>query len=259
MNNEHNTQQGTDGTQSDGQGKKSSRFLDQQFTLPVSILAAAVLVSASILFVGVAGSKWGSQTAALSDIQPKDEAGANGTAPSVQERDVIMGDPNAPVSIIEYGDYQCPFCVKFFKEAESQIREAYIKTGKVKLVFRNFQFLGPESILAAQAAECAKDQKKFWEFHDGIYLMEERDGQEHNGNLNIQSLTNLASEKGLDVGVFSKCLSVNTYEEQVKKDTTAAQAVGVRSTPTIFVNGQKFEGAYPFENFKQAIETALKK
>lgn len=245
--------------QTEGQMKKSSRFFDQQFTVPVSILAAAVLVSASILFVGVAGSKWGSQTAALSDVQPAEDAVANGTAPSAQERDVIMGDPNAPVSIIEYGDYQCPFCVKFFKEAEAQIREAYIKTGKAKLVFRNFQFLGPESILAAQAAECAKDQKKFWEFHDGVYRMEEEDGQEHNGNINVQSLTSLASEKGLDVPAFSKCLSANTYEEQVKKDTTAAQAAGVRSTPTIFVNGQKFEGAYPFENFKQAIESALNK
>lgn len=118
-------------------------------------------------------------------------------APPAGERDVILGDPNAPVTVIEYGDYQCPFCARFFTDVEPFIRDEYIKTGKVKMVFRNYAFLGPESVDAAEAAECAKDQGKFWEFHDALYEAEAEDGREHNGNLNKDLFVEISEKLGL--------------------------------------------------------------
>ena len=116
---------------------------------------------------------------------------------AVKERDVILGDPAAPVMIIEYGDYQCPYCAGFFTDIEPMLRTNYIETGKAKMVFRNFQFLSQESIDTAEAAECAKDQGKFWEFHDKIYEAEGKDGVEHNKNLNKDLFLQIATDIGL--------------------------------------------------------------
>jgi protein-disulfide isomerase len=88
---------------------------------------------------------------------------------ALTSRDVVLGDSNAPVTLIEYGDYQCQFCGVYFQQVEPVLRSQYIDTGKVKMVFRNFQFLSPESVAAAEAAECAKDQDAFWEYHDALY------------------------------------------------------------------------------------------
>lgn len=115
-------------------------------------------------------------------------------APDISGRDVVLGEQNAPVTLIEYGDYQCPFCARYFMEVEPLLREEYIKTGKVKMVFRNYPFLGPESVSAAEAAECAKDQGQFWAFHDALYNAEHQDGREHNGNLNNDLFFKLAKD-----------------------------------------------------------------
>ncbi len=115
----------------------------------------------------------------------------------LSDRDVILGDPNAPVTIIEYGDYQCPFCARFYTDVEQFIRDEYIASGKVKMVFRNYAFLGPESVAAAEAAECAKDQGKFWEYHDQLYEAENKDGREHNGNLAKDLFVQISEELGL--------------------------------------------------------------
>jgi protein-disulfide isomerase len=120
------------------------------------------------------------------------------TPPAIDASDVILGDPNAPVTVIEYGDYQCPFCARFYTDIEPLIRDQYIKTGKVKMVFRNYPFLGPESTAAAEAAECAKDQGKYWEFHDALYSAEATDAQEHNGNLNRELFLSVAQDLKLN-------------------------------------------------------------
>lgn len=172
----------------------------------------------------------------------------------VGSRDVILGDPKAPVTLIEFGDYQCPFCARFFVDTEPKLRDQYIKTGKVKMVFRNFQFLGPESYAAAEAAECAKDQKQFWAFHDALYDAEHKDGREHNGNLNRDLFMKIASILKLDTKAFASCVDTKTYEAQIKSDTEAARKFDVNSTPTSFVNGKKIEGAQPFEVFKSLID-----
>ena len=116
---------------------------------------------------------------------------------NIAERDVVLGDPAAPVTIIEYGDYQCPWCARFFDQIEPSLRANYIEPKKAKMVFRNFQFLSQESVDAAEAAECAKDQGKFWEFHDAIYKAELADGVEHNKNLNTDLFFQIATDIGL--------------------------------------------------------------
>ncbi len=147
-----------------GAGPPSGR----DYFLPISILIAGAMISGSIIYL--VGNKNGAVGAAPVAAGGGDQLAAVGAvALDLAPRDVILGDPKAPVTVIEYGDYQCPYCGKFFSEDEIPLRDEYIKTNKVRMIFRNFQFLGPESNAAASAAECAKDQKQFWAYHDSIY------------------------------------------------------------------------------------------
>jgi len=121
---------------------------------------------------------------------------------ALTSRDVIMGDPNAPVTVIEYGDYQCPFCERFYAQVQSVIEQQYVQTGKVKFVFRNFPFLGQESIDAGAAVECAKELGKFWEYHGALYASKTEDAQkygggENDGFLNRDMFLNLGQKVGL--------------------------------------------------------------
>lgn len=232
----------------------------KDYMLPASILVAGIMVSASIIYL--VGNKNGGAAAGPAGNPGRELAAAGAVAGGPAEvggRDVILGDPNAPVTLIEYGDFQCPFCARFHSQVGPRLREEYIKPGKVKMVFRNFQFLGPESVAAAEAAECAKDQGKFWAFHDALYDEEIRDGQEHNGNLNRSFFVSTAQSLGLNVGDFTACVDSGKYADKVAKDTEEAQGAGVNSTPTTFVNGRLVRGAVPYDQFKAVIEEELAK
>lgn len=233
----------------------------KDYILPASIIAAAVLISGSIIYlVGSSKNGTGGNGGGRNPV-------INDSVQKQNPRDVILGDAKAPVTIIEYGDYQCTFCVRFSQTTETTIRENYVKAGKVKMVFRNFQFLGAESELAAQAAECAKDQGNFWAYHNAIYQAEAKDGRENNGNLNKALFVQLAKDVVLDVDKFTSCYDSGKYVDSVKEDTKNAAVLGVESTPTFFVNGQLVKGAQPFEDasgnpnitpFKPLIESFLK-
>jgi len=223
----------------------------QAWLLPASILLGAIIVGGSIIYMVNSGKAPQSGT-------PGTGTTTTVATPTVSETaDVVLGDANAPVSLIEYGDYQCPFCHDFFKETESVIRDQYIKTGKVKMVFRNFSFLGPESDTAAAAAECAKDQQHFWDYHDALYNAETKDGKENNGNITRAFLIKLAGDAKLDVPAFTSCVDSGKYATKIQQDMQDAQQYGVNSTPTVFINGQKFEGALPTAQFTAAIDAAL--
>ena len=229
----------------------------RDYFLPVSILLAGLMVSGSIVYL--VGSK-GAPAAAVVAPSPSPTLVAAGAAPQISARDVVLGSATAPVTFIEYADYQCPFCGKFFTDAEGQIRDNYVKTGKVKMVFKNFQFLGPESIAAAEAAECAKDQSKFWEYHDVLYQAKVGDAAngENDGFFSRAEFLKLAQGvSGLDVASFTTCIDSNKYASQISKDTADGQAVGVNSTPTSFVNGVQLQGALPYAQFAAAIDKAL--
>ncbi len=229
---------------------------NQSWLLPASILVAALIIGGSIVYLVHSGRVLQPGTGPIGAATTTPAAV---TPPSTADRDVILGDANAPVSLIEYGDYQCPFCDQFFQETEPILRSSYIKNGQAKMVFRNFSFLGPESDAAAAAAECAVDQKHFWEYHDALYNTENKDGKENNGNLNRALFIKLAANLKLDVPAFTSCIDKNTYATTVQQQTQDAQKYGVQSTPTLFVNDQKFEGALPVSTFTGAIDAELAK
>jgi len=146
-----------------------------------------------------------------------------------------MGQSNAPVTIEEWADLQCPACRQFAIGTEPQLRTAYIATGKVRFVFHHLAFIGQESIWAGEAVECAGEQNRFWDLHDRLYAVQ---GGENSGTFSKANLEKIAGDIGLGVG-FNACLESDRYLQRVTDDTKAGQAKGVNATPTLFVNGRK--------------------
>lgn len=238
-------------------GQQASRAAGTPaWLLPASIMAAAVLISGSLIYM-VHGGK---AVAPAPDSADSQGGAVQAVAPAAEERDAILGNADAPVTVMAFEDFQCPFCGQYFTETESLIRTTYVEPGKVRLVYRHLAFLGPESTAAAAASECAKDQGKFWEFHDALFNAEIADGKENNGNLKRSLFMQLAKDVKLDEASFASCIDSNKYVAFVEQQTKDSDAkYGVQSTPTIFVNDQKVEGAYPFATFQQLIDGILNK
>ena len=171
----------------------------------------------------------------------------------------ILGNPNAPITMVEFGDYQCTFCSKFFHETENPIITNYIKTGKVKILFKDYIILGQDSINAANAAHCANDQKLFWEYHSMLY---NNWAGENTGWADLAHLHEFANTLGLDMDVFSTCMSDLKWNELVNLSSKDGQKLGVSGTPTFFVIDQnndviKIVGAQHYDVFKQIFDSAL--
>ena len=156
----------------------------------------------------------------------------------------------------EFGVLQCPFCKRCAVTTEQQIKDKYVKSGQAKIIWRDFSFLGEESIQASQAARCANEKGKFWEYHDKLF---ERQGGENVGVFADDKLASFAVEIGLNKGEFMSCLSSGKYKEVVRRDTVEGQQVGITGTPGFVINGRVIVGALPFQAFEEAIEEALKK
>jgi len=167
----------------------------------------------------------------------------------------FRGDPHAPVTIIEFADFQCPYCGRFFAQTEPQIDKTYIQSGKVRFGYFGFAFLGQESNWAAEAVECAADQNKFWEYHDTLYSSQSGENQ---GTFNKDNLKKFAKDLGLDNSAFNECLDSGKYTQLIQEESSKASSIGVRSTPTFLINGQAIVGAQPFEIFQQTIDSLLK-
>ncbi len=164
--------------------------------------------------------------------------------------DAVKGDENAPVTIIEFSDYECPYCVRFIQQTYPQIVKEYIDTGKVKLVFRDFPLSFHQNAQkAAEAAECAGDQDKYYEMHDKLFADGVKGG--------VDSFKHFAADLDLDTDTFNDCLDSGKHAEETKKDMADGAAAGIRGTPGFLINGQLVSGAQPFENFKRAIDAAL--
>ena len=167
-----------------------------------------------------------------------------------------LGDANARVTVVEYADFQCPICKAAETSIVSRIEQDYVQQGKVKIEFRMFPFLGQESFDAAQAAEAARDQGKFWEYHDALFNAQ---GQENSGSFSYEKLVALAQQVGLDVPTFEATLSSNAHLAAIQQEVDAARASGVTSTPTFFIDDTKIVGAQPYAQFTAAIDAALAK
>lgn len=167
-----------------------------------------------------------------------------------------LGPPDAPVVIEEYSDFQCPYCQRFAQQTEPRIVEEYVKTGKVRFVYRHFAFIGEESVWAAQAAECAANQGRFWTYHDKVFANQ---AGENRGAFSRDRLKGFARSLELDQAKFNRCLDNNETLDRVQRDKAEAQRLQIRSTPSFFVNGLPIVGALPFEEFKAVIDRQLAK
>jgi protein-disulfide isomerase len=168
--------------------------------------------------------------------------------------DPQKGSSSAEITIVEFSDFECPFCGKFVSETLPQIEEQYVDTGKVKLVYRDFPLSFHENAQkTAEAAECADDQGKFWEYHDIIF--------ENQNSLGTSDLEQYAADLGLNTEEFNSCLSSNKHSDEVLKDSQDGQNYGVTGTPTFFIldeNGdvvEKIVGAQPFSVFQEIIDS----
>ena len=224
--------------------------------LAISILVAALLLAGTLIYVF--GPNKNSVTG------PEELELQAGSPPEIGD-DYVLGEASAPVTIIEFGDYQCPFCGRFFSQTEPQIRKNYIETGKAKFVYKdliiidNFVAGGKESKNAAMAANCAGEQGKFWEYHDLLFEVEIKDGKENNGNLNKNLFLSLARGLKLNEGQFASCFDSEKYASEVEGDTKEAEAsLPQLSTPATFVNKVLVSGAVPYDQFATIIEEELK-
>lgn len=186
------------------------------------------------------------------EIKDADLLGKDAVFDVSADDDAVKGQANAPVTIIEFSDFQCPYCAKFFKETLPLLEKEYIQTGKAKFIFRDFPLdFHQYAQKAAEAAECAGDQGKYWELHSMLYLYQNK--------LDPESLKVYANELGIDMTKFNKCLDTGEMAEEVKKDFADGQKYGLTGTPAFFINGKLVTGAVPYADFKKEIEAALGK
>jgi len=171
----------------------------------------------------------------------------------------IFGNPSAPITIVEFGDYQCHQCYNWFHNTKPTIVQDYIETGKANLVFVDLAFLGRDSPKAAQASYCAEDQEMYWEYHDILYNSQEP--KIDNGWANTERLKAFAFSLGLDMDLFDSCLDSGKYSKRVQYNIQQARDHGVRGTPGFFIVGpdgqQQLGGAQPFSVFKQVLDAMI--
>jgi protein-disulfide isomerase len=185
---------------------------------------------------------------------------------TTQGNDVILGNPKAPVQLIEYGDYQCTFCNAYFNQTEPLIRQNYVATGKVSEVFKNLVVIdnfvqgGHESADSAEAASCAIDQNKFWEYHDAIYTFKTVNPGENAGNLTRDVFIQIATKLGMNISQFTTCYDSKKYSSLIASDIKEASSkFSQAATPSFLLNGTVVQGAEPFSAFQTLINAALKK
>jgi protein-disulfide isomerase len=167
----------------------------------------------------------------------------------------IMGNPNAPITILEWGDYQCTFCYKFHQNSLDMIKEDFVKTGEVKIIFKDFPLNGLDSKLAAEATYCAQDQAKYWEYHDELY---KNWGGERTGWITQESLNKFAITIDLNLKEFDDCLDNHTYKDRVNTHYQFGKELGIDATPSFLVfNGEKIikiRGNQPLDVFLKTFD-----
>ncbi|KKN07398.1 hypothetical protein LCGC14_1067230 [marine sediment metagenome] len=192
-----------------------------------------------------------------SNVGPNQQPGAKGSIKvQIEDNDPILGNPDAEISIVEFSDFQCPFCGRAHTDALANFRQSsYFANGEVNLVYKQFPLnsIHPNAQKAGEASLCAQDQDKFWEYHDYLF--------ENQNSLDTLSLKVYATKLGLDASTFNSCLDDGKYTSEVNKETAQAIAAGGRGTPYFVVinngNGDTvvISGAVPWSNFETAIST----
>ena len=235
--------------------KKSSDVItikkDNLWKYSTFVLLAILVIGAIFVFAGggdSGGSMNGNAVAGTHDAPTLPPVQAN---LEIEEGDRVKGDPDAPVKIFEFSDFQCPFCARAAEQTIPSIEQAYIDSGEVALIYKHFPLdsIHPEARPSAVASECAGDQGKFWEYHDLLF--------ENQQTLGRSNYIVWAGELGLDTGEFTTCLDSGKFDDKVSSDFSQGSASGVRGTPGFVVNGRLVSGAQPFSVFDQIIQSEL--
>jgi protein-disulfide isomerase len=219
----------------------------------IAVISVVILLNQNFKSDGaVAGEVVKNDAAAVAPSQPSqpDAVAPAASVKPLSKDDHVKGDPNAKVVLIEYSDFQCPYCLRH-NETMQQIADAY--GDKIAIAFRHFPLtsIHPEAQKAAEASECAAEQGKFWEMHDKIFEANAA------GNMNVAAWKQLAGTLGLKTEQFNSCLDSGKYAAKVRQDTSEGGDAGVQGTPATFVNGQLVSGAVPYDQFKQMIDGSL--
>lgn len=161
------------------------------------------------------------------------------------------GHTDAPVTIVEFSDFQCPYCGRFDQDVRPDLFKQYVDDGRVAFVYKHMAILGDESTWAAEAAECAADQGQFWEYHDRLFAHQNGENQ---GAFDKDQLLGFARDLNLNMAQFEPCLNNDQTLDRVQADTREGQQAGVHGTPTFFINGQPLVGAQPLASFQSLIQ-----
>ena len=220
---------------------------------PVAILIGSVIISGAVLIRSGSSSQPNTARIAATPTPPvrvADFVKLNGNDP-------VLGKENAPVTIVEFSDFQCPFCRRFWIDSFSQLKKDYIDTGKVRLIYRDFPLsIHEQAKPSALAAECANEQGKFWEYHDALFEEQQKLGT---GTVayTTQDLKAWATKIGLDSKKFASCFDNQKYSPEIDDDTKDGESFGVTGTPAFFINGELTVGAVPYATLKSAIDKAI--
>src|SRR5579864_65819 len=206
--------------------------------------AAVVIVAAAVIFFLVNRPGRAPETI----VPPGVPQGTSATG------EPTLGSPKAPVTIDEFGDFQCPYCGEFVRQTEPRIIASYVVPGKARIVWHTLAFIGPESTLAGRAAWCAQQRGKFWEYFAVLY---QHQGGENTGTFNTARLERWAGDVGMDRTTFGACLADPRSLTGVETGTQEARRTGITATPGFVVNGQKATGALTVEQLSMMVERAL--
>lgn len=207
----------------------------------LGIVITGLIIGGAIIYTNKGGL--GTQSASSSD------AANDGTKQDLSQGGHTVGNPDAPVTIVEFSDFECPYCANFNQTMGKVIKEY---PNDIRWVYKHFPLsFHKEARPAAEASECAAEQGEFWGFHDGLFENRERLGE--------SLYTELAIELNLDSGQFEKCVSSRKYKDKVEEDYQEGVKAGVKGTPGNFINGLPLGGAVPYQNVKEMIDDLLGK
>jgi protein-disulfide isomerase len=239
--------------------KKSTNPATSSLLLPAVALVAALALG-GVLLLGPGADSDPGQGTRTADQADGGEGGSDERSEVLemlerrQEGDPLaLGDVDAPVLMIEWADFQCPFCGSFARDTKPELMERYVEEGILRIEWRDFPVLGAESRTAAMVARAAAEQDAFWELHDEIYA---EDRERNAGELSEDALLAMADDLGLDVDRLADDLGDPAHEEEIEMDLQIAQRLGITGTPAFLVNGQLMIGGQPTEMFARAVEQA---
>ncbi len=241
---------------------KKTRYLH----MPSIALGAGIAIGCLVLgiflanFIGEENSQFLAEIPTITNVEK--QLNVSGPDVLVKNGSPILGSVDAPITLIEFGDYQCTYCKRHFDQTHNLIMKNYVETNKVKILFKDLIVTpGKDSIHAAHATHCAKDQGMYWKYH---YMLYNNWEGENTGWVTTDNLNKFAKNLDLDMNKFSKCMSENKWMELITASKRDANTLGITGTPSFFLIGpenelEKIHGAQPYDNFKVILDSHLKK